>query len=341
VQAAQAIGATGDTFDLTNALMASKIPLNDWGEIGGVEIGVEEYAYAASYHLALLIFERTDIGGLQAVWRGADASEMAYQPANGGGDPQIAGDVNLEGWQQLLDLLDQRAGANFDDLWTDWVVNADEQRQLDERAVARDLYASVVQQAGAWNLPKDLRGSMGSWNFNRAEAALVLAGTVLEARGEVASRASDLHLTPPPELEVLFERDGGLKAAKAEADLQVGVLTDISVTTERVAEKETVLESIGLLGANPAADLQAARGAYEADDLAAASRDADRALAERTGAAEAGQTRVLVAGGGFVLLTGATIAGVRFRPRRRAVVGAASAPTEPVEPVGERLEPPA
>jgi hypothetical protein len=50
---------------------------------------------------------------------------------------------------------------------------------------------------------------------------------------------------------------------------------------------------------------------------------------------------VLVAGGGFVLLTGATIAGVRFRPRRRAVVGAASAPTEPVEPVGERLEPPA
>ena len=341
VQAAHAIGATGDAFDLTDALMANKIPLNDWGEIGGVEIGVEQYAYAASYHLAGLIFGRTDVAGLQAVWRGADASEMAYQPANGGGDPQIAGDVNLQGWQQLLDLLDQRAGANFDDLWTDWVVNKDEQRQLQERAVARDQYASVVEEAGPWNLPKDLRGSLGSWRFDEAEAALALAGTVLDARGEVASRASDLHLTPPPELEVLFERDGGLKAAKAEAGLQVAVLTDISVTTKRVGEKETVLESIGLLGANPASDLEAARDAYEADDLDLASRDAERALAERTGAAEAGQTRVLVAGGGVVLLTGATVAGVRFRPRRRAVVSAAPAATEPGEPAGERLEPPA
>lgn len=344
VQAAQAIGATGDAFALTEDLMANKIPLNDWGEIGGVEIGVEEYAYAASYHLAGLIFGRTDVAGLQAVWRGADASEMAYQPAKPDGDPQVAGDVNLEGWQQLLDLLDERAGATFDDLWTDWVVNDDEQRQLETRAAARDHYASVVEEAGAWNLPKDLRSSMGSWKFEEAEAAIALAGDVLDARNEIASDASDLDLTPPAELEELFEREGGLKAAKAEADLQIEVLADISVTTERVAEQETILESIGLLGADPAADLEAARVAYEADQLDVAGGDADRALAQRAGAAEAGQTRVLLAGGGVVVLTSATIVGVRFRPRRRAVESVGSAPTEagePGEPSDLRLEPPA
>ncbi len=345
VQAAQAIGATGVTFDLTDDLMSNKIPLNDWGEIGGVEIGVEEYAYAASYHLALLIFGRTDVAALQAVWQGADASEMAYQPASADGDPQIAGDVNLEGWQQLLDLLDQRAGANFDDLWTEWVVNDAEERQLEERTTAREQYAAVVAQAGAWNLPKDLRSSMGSWKFDEAEAAMTLAATVLESRAEIASDAGDLHLTPPPELEELFERDGGLNAAKAEAELQLEALADISVAADRVAEKETILESIGLLGSNPAADLKDARNAYEADELKDASREAELALAERSGAAEAGQTRVLVAGGSLLFLPGVTIIGIRLRPRRRAVASTPSAPVAHAEPVevapAERLEPPA
>ena len=332
VQAAQAIGASGDAFDLTDELMANRIPLNDWGEIGGVELGVEEYAYAASYHLALLIFGRTDVARLQSVWRGADDSEMAYQPANGTGDPQVAGDANLEGWQQLLDLLDERAGANFDDLWTDWVVNDDEQRQMEARATARDHYAAIVADAGTWNLPQDLRISMGSWKFDQAEAAMALAGDVLDARDEIASEAGDLELTPPAELEKLFEQDGGLNAAKAEADLQMEVLADISVASERVAETETILESIGLLGADPAADLEAARDAYEADRLDDAGRDADRALAARAGAAEAGQTRVLVAGGGVVVLTGLTVIGVRVRRRRRAVGADASASDEPLDP---------
>lgn len=344
VQAAQAIGASGDTFDLTDELMANKIPLNDWGEIGAVELGVEEYAYAASYHLALLIFGRTDVTGLQAVWRGADRSEMAYQPANADGDAQVAGDVNLEGWQQLLDLLDERAGATFDDLWTDWVVNDEEQRQLEARAAARDQYASVVADAGAWNLPKDLRNAMGSWKFEEAETAMTLAGVVLDARNEIASDASDLDLTPPAELEELFEQEGGLKAANAEADLQIEVLADISAATERVAEEETILESIGLLGADPAADLEAARAAYEADQLDVAGREADRAFAERAGAAEAGQTRVLLAGGGVVVLASATIVAIRFRPRRRAVTPAAAigaGPGEAASAGDERLDPPA
>lgn len=344
VQAAQAIGATGDTFELTDDLLAHRIPLNDWGEIGAVELGVEEYAYAATYHLAVLTFGRTDISGLQAVWRGANDSEMAYQPANGSAAPEIGIDSQVEGWQQLLDLLDERAGASFDDLWTDWVVNDAEQRQMEDRAVARQQYATVVADAGSWNLPKDLRASMGAWKFDQAESAMSLAGVVLDARDEIESESGDLGLTPPPELQELFEREGGLNAARAEAGLQIEVLGDIAAATERLAENESLLESIGLLGADPAADLGAARAAFEADELDLAGEDANRALAERTGAAEAGQTRLLVAGGSVFVLTGATIVGVRFRRRRGRVSTAASAPPAPVEPrepADERLEPPA
>ncbi|MEP7040459.1 MAG: hypothetical protein ABI864_02685 [Chloroflexota bacterium] len=338
VEAAKAIGATGDAFDLTDELLANKIPLNDWGEIGAVEIGVEEFAYAATYHLALLIFERTDLAGLKAVWLGAHNSEMAYQPANVGGDPDKGVEFHLEGWQQLLDLLDARAGATFDDLWTEWVVNADEQHKLADRAVAREQYDAVVTEAGAWNLPKDLRYAMGSWQFNDAETAMTSASAVLGARDQIEADAGDLHLTPPAKLQELFQRDGGLKAAKAEADLQIAALGDIATATDRLAEKETLLESIGLLGVDPDAELASARHEYESDQLPGASRDADQALAVRTGAAEAGQRRVLVAGGGVLLLGGATFATVRIRGRRPRMPGHQAARDEPAE-VEAALEP--
>jgi hypothetical protein len=343
VEAAKAIGATGDVFDLTDELMANKIPLNDWGEIGAVEIGVEEYAYAATYHLALLIFERTDLAGLRAVWLGAHNAEMAYQPANGDSDPDRGVEFHLEGWQELLDLLEARAGATFADLWTDWVVNADEQHQLEERAVARDQYDAVVAEAGSWNLPKDLRYAMGSWKFDDAEAAMTSASAVLDSREQIERDAGDLHLTPPAELQELFERDGGLKAAQAEADLQIEALADIAAATDRLAEKETILETIGLLGEDPDAQLASARDLYEGDELNEASRDAEQALADRTGAAEAGQTRVLVAGAGVVVLGGATFLTVRFRRSqagRPTPVAAQEepAPVEPEPPAATRAE---
>lgn len=350
VEAANAIGATGDAFDLTDALMANKIALNDWGEIGAVEIGVEEYAYAATYHLALLIFERTDLAGLRAVWLGAHDGEMAYQPANASGDADKGVEFHLEGWQQLLDLLDARAGANFDDLWAEWVVNPGEQRELEDRAVARDQYDSVVAEAGTWNLPKDLRYAMGSWKFDEAEAAMTSASAVLDAREQIEADAHTLRLTPPGQLQELFERDGGLKAAQAEADQQIEVLADIAAATDRLAEKESVLESIGLLGEDPDAQLASARDLYEADELHDASQDADQALADRTGAAEAGQTRVLVAGGGVVVLGGATFLTVRFRRRRTSRPGVEAPLEEPVaveppapvaESFDEPLDPPA
>jgi hypothetical protein len=323
VQAAKAIGSKGREFNLTDDLMPFKIALNDWGEIGTVEAGVEEYAYAASYHVALLVFERTDANGLQAVWRGVDSGEMAYQPEHGIGSPQTGVDSHLEGWQELLDMLDERAGASFDDLWSDWVVNGQEQVLMDERAKSREHYAAVVQLAGPWNLPKDLRLAMGSWRFNEAETDLGLADDVLAARNQIASQAAEMQLTPPAALQQAFERNNGLADAKDEAAAELAVLGAVSQASDRLAAKETILETIGLLGSDPGASLVAARSAFEADHLDAAASAAAQALATRLGAEDAGQTRVLAGAGGLFVVTGGTLIGLRLRRRRAGAAVAA------------------
>jgi hypothetical protein len=359
VQSAQAIGATGHAFDLTDDMLVNKIPLNDWGQIGAVEIGVEEYAYAATYHLATLIYARTNMPGLQAVWKGAHDGEMAYQPANPGETPQTGVDLHLEGWQQLLDLLDERTGTSFEDLWTEWVANPQDQQLMQARDLARRQYASVVEDAGAWNLPTDLRLAMGAWDFEAAGADMSLAGAVLDQRDEIEADAAHLDLTPPAELQQLFENKGGLKAAGAEADLQIEALAEIASASERLDKEESFLESIGLLGSDPEADLSAARDEFEADELNDAAASAQRASETRLGAESAGQTRALVGGGGIVLFAGATFVGVRLRGRRRARARAAPAPVaapaaapvaapvaeapapEVDEPPAESLDPPA
>ena len=103
---------------------AAQIPLNDWERIGAESEAVEVFAYAASYHLAELIFERTDHRGLRAVWHAAANGEMAYQPIHRAATTHApAWRSAQEGWQRLLDLLEERTGAAYDDLWTAWVVD--------------------------------------------------------------------------------------------------------------------------------------------------------------------------------------------------------------------------
>ena len=332
VQAAKAIGATGKAFDLTDDLLASKIALNDWGVIGANDTGVEAYAYAATYHLALLIFAQTDIPHLQAVWRGAKNAEMAYQAANRQGTPEIGVDVSIEGWQKLLDLLDERTGANFDDLWTQWVVNAPQKLLMVDRTAARRHYAAVVGEAGSWNLPTDLRYAMGSWHFGEAQADMALADAVLASRDQIVTQANALGLAPPAALRQKFEQKGGLAAAKQEAGLQVEVLLAISKAAERLAEKQSFLEWIGLIGSDPRADLSAARSDFEADRLSGAATEARRALATQKDAEEAGQTRAVLGGGGLVVLAGGSLVGIQVgrRRRRRARAGIALGSPPPV-----------
>ncbi len=329
VQAATEIGATGSTFDLSDDLLANRIALNDWGEFGVVDLGVEEYAYAATYHLAQLIYGRTNLSALRRVWQGVANGEMAYQPVHDDGSPDKGVALHLEGWQQLLDLLDERAGANFDDLWTAWVVNDTEQLMVKQRTEARRDFAAAVEAAGTWDLPFELRYAMGSWLFDEAEADLAVVDEVLTARDQIVERADRLHLTPPGRLWELFEGRGTLPQAREEGTTEIEVLTAISTATDRLDDQPSLLESIGLLGADPQADLAAARSDFEADDLAGAATEAARALALRQGAEDAGQTRAVLGGGGLLVLAGGSLVGIQVGRRRRRRGRAAIAPAPP------------
>ena len=167
VTAGRRIGASGTTFDLTDELLDSRIPLNDWGAIGVESLQVEDFAYAATYSLARRIADRADLAGLREVWQAADAAEMAYQPIHAGGPAARGVDFDLAGWQQLLDLLEERTGASYTDLWQDWVVNDEQQRQLAARQAARHAYAETVAAAEDWELPESIRADLGRGSSTR------------------------------------------------------------------------------------------------------------------------------------------------------------------------------
>jgi len=329
----------GVAFTLDDALLESRIPLNDWGGLGTFDPDVEYFAYAASYHVAGLVFDRTDFEGLRSVWRGLVGGEMSYQPAHGTGVPEARVSSHLARWQLLLDLLDERTGANYDDIWIDWVVNDAQAALMDDRAAARDRYALLVQEAGDWNLPSDLRSAMSTWMFDEAESQIEMAGDVLADRDEIFAQADRLHLEAPGELEATFEGDGGLAAAQEEAAQELEVLAAIAETTDRLEDGRSLFETVGLLGADPDAQLDSARTAFEDGRLDAAADASAQALAARQGAESAGQLRVAVGGGGVVVLGVGAVVAVRIRRRRRpasavdaSVLPAPDAPPGPTEP---------
>jgi hypothetical protein len=320
VQATAAVGASGQAYDLTDDLLASKIPLNDWGALGTVDATTESYAYAASYHLATLIFARTDLPGLRLAWRAAHDGEMAYQPANPGDHAETGRPPGLMAWQELLDLLEERTGANYDDLWSAWVVNEAQAPLMGERATARVVYESVVADAATWNLPTSLRLEMGAWRFDAARSDLDAASAVLDERDQIADGAVVLDLTPPATLKAAFEGDAGMDAAKAEADQELALLAAIKAAEARLAEAQNPFEVIGLIGADAERDLDAARDDFEAGKIGDGALAADRAVAARDGAEAAGQVRAAFGGVGLLAIGGSAVGAVRVR-RRRGVGG--------------------
>jgi predicted kinase len=320
VSAGERIGASGETYHMTNDLLNARIPLNDWGAIGIESPDVEDFAYAATYELAGLIVERTDLVELQSVWRAADAREAAYQPVHAD-EPTTGVAAAQPDWQRLLDLLEERTGVGYVDLWETWVVNQEQRPLLDERGEARRIYVEIVEEAGAWELPASIRSQMGAWSFDQATEQLELAGAVLVERDRIEQRAAVLDLEAPSTLRSAFEGDDGPAAAAEEASLELDVLDLIGVTADVVADEPSLLERIGLLGSDPVADLAAARDAFEEGDMADASAEAGAATAARGAARAHGRDRVVLAGAGLLGLNGVALAAssVRRGRRRRAL----------------------
>jgi hypothetical protein len=315
VQAGRSIGVSGNTFELTPALLKARIPLNDWGAIGVESLDVEEFAYAASYSLAQDIVRRADLDELQLVWQAADGEEMAYQPSHPTAESTTGVPGAVEGWQRLLDLLEERTDAEYTDLWQKWVVNKDQLPLLATRQSARNRYADVVNAAGEWELPLSIRSYMGGWEFSATDTALTEASAVLEDRQAIVSLAAELDLAPPDTLQEAFEGEGGMEAAASEAAAEIAALEKLDHASDRL-DVTGLLGSIGLLGRDLNSELSTARDAFSNGDVAEATRTASEVDDASSHAADAGRVRVAVGGAGVLLLDGIGM-GLLFNRRRR------------------------
>jgi hypothetical protein len=316
VEAGQKLGASGHRFELTDALLKARIPLNDWGAIGVESLDVEDFGYAASYSLAQDIVERTDLDQMHEVWQAAADDEMAYQPSHPTDEPTTGVPGGVGGWQRLLDLLEERTGAEYTDLWQRWVVNKDQLPLLATRQSARHQYADVVRAAGEWELPLSIRSYMGGWEFDATEKALTTASGVLEDRQAIVSLAAELDLTPPDTLQEAFEGTDGMEAAASEAAAEIAAMQRLSTASDRL-DVTGLLASIGLWGRDLRAELGAARAAFSDGDLAAATRTASQVVDANSHAADAGRIRVAVGGAGVLLLDGIGMGILLNRRRQR------------------------
>jgi hypothetical protein len=302
VTAGRRIGASGSTFELTDALRDARIPLNDWGAIGVESLETEDFAYAATYELARRIAGRTDLAALREVWQAADSAEMAYQPIHPRAAAAQGVPFGLAGWQQLLDLLEERTGVSYADLWQEWVVTDNQQAQLAARQSARHAYAQTAAAAEDWELPESIRADMGAWEFDAAREGLDDAAAVLADRDAIESAAAELALTPPDSLQAAFEGMGGLAAAATEADEEREALTVLAAASGELDTEPGIVEAIGLLGTDPEAELATARDAFESGELQQATTAAERVVDARQGADATGRVRVVIAGGAVLLL---------------------------------------
>lgn len=316
-EAGRSIGASGHTFELTDALLKARIPLNDWGAIGVESLDVEDFGYAASYSLAQDIVGRTDLDHMQLVWLAADAGAMAYQPSHSTDEPIRGVPIAVEGWQRLLDLLEERTGVEYTDLWQEWVVNRDQVPLLATRQSARHQYAEVMDAAAEWELPLSIRSYMGGWEFDATDEALTEASEVLEDRDAILTLAAELDLTPPDTLREAFEGSNGMEAAMSEAAAEMAAVVKLGDATDRIHGEPGVLEGIGLLGRDPQSELVAARAAFQEGDLPAATRAATEAIDTQDNAADVGRARVAVGGAGILLLDGIGMGILISRRRHR------------------------
>jgi hypothetical protein len=314
-EAAAELKRTIPANEVTPELVTARIPLNAWGPVGSEIVAEEDYAYAASLALAKAIGERAGDEGLQAVWADAHGRVGAYQPAGGGAVETVE---MAPDWRGLLDLLEERTDATYDDLWRTWVARDTDLPLLDVRSATRQHYEAVVVAAGDWRLPRPVRDALRSWRFEEAGALLTDAEAGLAGRASVSAAAEGAGLTLPPNLRSAFEDDDGFEDAKAETAAELDVIGRYVAAEALRPVESTPLLTLGLWGLTPEARLEEARAAFTKGDLAASARASDDVASTWRFAGAIGQSRAISIGlivlAGFMILA---LAASTWRRRRR------------------------
>ena len=318
------LGLIGHAPLLTDRLRQAAVPFNDW--TGAVASGsaTEGYLYGASLEVARQIAAVAGQDGMRTVWAAVRSGRAAYQPTSGS-NIEFLGHGGSD-WRRLLDLLELTTGRSLVPIWRDWVVNSSQTDLLLQRSATLDTYAAAQSAAGSWNLPPEIRRSLDNWEFDQATAFMGQASVILNQREQIVAESDVEGVTPPPTLESAFET-AGIVTAASEATSELAVLNGLaSARQARSSQVDGVARSVGLIGTDPEANLEAARAAFSKGDLAKAQSLAAAARSSWEGASTSGQVRVIgamcvLAGVVLLLLLFVWTRGGRFRSGPRSVDG--------------------
>jgi Flp pilus assembly protein TadD len=128
---------------------------------------------------------------------------------------------------------------------------------------------------------------------------------ILVQRDVIATEAAREQVAPPTTLKAAFEHSSIL-AAGGEAANELAVLQELSAAAQARTDSGGAARALGLLGADPQADLDSARNAFSSGDLGKSMSLATGARLAWQGANGAGQRRIFgslcVLSGGLMLL---------------------------------------
>lgn len=313
----------------------SAFPLETWGNPSPIGNDTklrahEQYGYDASWTVIRELTSQLGEDTMRKVLQALAGHQIAYL-ANGRGEGTLA---QVTDWRRFLDLIEERGRIEAADLFRTWVLPDAMAPLLDARAATRQAYAALQDRAGGWAPPYAVREPLSSWDFARAGTRIAEAGRVLDRRNDLERRAGALDLTLPDALEKAYEgaqQDfGGIVAI---ADEEAGTLDRLDEATRAVAAPRDAFAELGLAGdPDPQLALDAARAAFEGDQMAISGDDAGAAITAVAAAPERGRQRAAAGGAGILLFVigGVSLMIVRRRRRRPglAPVAATLAPTE-------------
>ncbi len=295
---------------------AAAFALNDWPpltKINDEEIEKrEEYGYQTSFRVVEGLATLAGNEAMRDLFRAASRREIPYV---GAVPPETLPDT--PDWRWLLDALQERARvAAVEGRFRTWVVAPSDLPRLDARKAAREAYAGLVADGEGWLPPYAVRLPMATWDFAAATARIAAGAAVLAQRDELATVAAPLGLGTPEALRSAYEgASTDLAGAAALATAELDAVDAIGAAARSAAAPRGPLETIGLLGQEPGASLEAAKIAFRADRLDEARNRAHEAVAVIDGATERGAQAV---GGTVALLVLLVMAVAVVRRRRRA-----------------------
>ena len=301
---AQALKLKPRDETITPALAAAAVPLNTWSGTDAAAAPsdstpgatppadlADAYGRAASVTLAGKLYDLLGADRLQAVWRAASAREAAYQPGKQVGTSLVSS--GPPDWRGLLDLIQERTAVDATSLWSSLVVAPNEQTLLTTRSATRAAYQALLVRAAGWACPPAVLDALNAWQYSSAADLLAGLGQLLDQRDRIASAAAAAGLDPPTTLQSTFEQ-GRIASGETEASNELQVLQAIGTASAADPANPSIVDTVGLIGVDPAGNLAAATTAFSAGDMATARSDALAADVAWSAAADTGSLRIRI-----------------------------------------------